>query len=89
MILSFCLCIGAGGGGLGDTGGRVFIVLSLYFNYLGAQSQGESEPVSEELTWKAVASEEPGANRPLSSVADISSAFILVLLLQLSQKFLP
>lgn len=62
---------------------------SFFHNYLGAESQRESEQVLEELTLKAMSPEEPRASGPLWSVAYISSAIIPILLLQLSQKYLP
>lgn len=52
------------------------IVLSFFHNYLGAESQRESEQVPEELTLKATSPEEPRASGPLSSVAYISAAII-------------
>ena len=52
------------------------IVLSFFHNYLGAESQRESEQVPEELTLKATSPEEPRASGPLSSAAYISTAII-------------
>lgn len=52
------------------------ILLSFFHNYLGAESQRESEQVLEDLTSKATSPEEPRASRPLLSVAYISSAII-------------